>query len=574
MERTSDMISTFPRYMRSFLQFAAGKVRAAAFLSFIGALTEGIGLLLLLPVLQLIGGETDAPWAARLKEILLAFGLETLPAQLTALLAGFVLLIALRNIVAWQRGVLLAQVSHGFVDDWRRRIFSAMAQARWDRLLTMQHHESQHAVLQDVNRLAGGTLQILQGSVVLILIAVQLGVAFVVSPALTALVLGLIGAASLFLPAQLRRARRLGQRQSQAGRRMQQSLAHFLAGLKLVKAYHMEADHIAEFSQNVGAIRREVLQFGADQLKAQAIFQIASAALLCVTIFLGLFVLGSSPASLIVVVLLMARLSGPVFGLFRGAQQIANMLPAYDALAQMEAQLLADPDALMPPATRLEGAPPVAFENVRYAHGTQTTYQIHGLSLKIEAGQMVALLGPSGAGKTTVLDLMAGLLLPLQGRVEIGALCTADPAARAAIAQALGYVTQDTYLSDKPLRALLATREAAPTDEALRQALDLTGASKIVDGLPEGLDTMAGERGQRFSGGERQRLSLSRALLRRPKLLLLDEATSALDRHSEQQILRNLHALRGRMTIIVVTHREVDRALFDQVLVLPDAREG
>ncbi len=563
------MYATFRQYLQDFLNYARARLMRAVGLSFAGALTEGIGLLLLLPILQIVAGSSDAPFALWLQSTLVSLGLETPQTQIIAMVIGFVILIALRNLVAYRRTVLLAQISQGFIDQWRSRVFQAVARAQWQTLLGVQQHEGQHAILQDVNRLAGGTHQILYGSVAVALIAVQLAISFIVSPALTSLVLLLLATSALVLPRLAGRAQSLGQRQTLAGQKLQQNLLQFFAGLKLAKVYRAEADHVARFDGNVAAVRHEVLQFGADQAKAQALFQIASAVMLSATVLLGLFVLGTEPVTLIAVVVIMARISGPIFGLFKGVQHIANMLPAYSALKALLARLEAHPEPEYKLGQKPMGPLSITFQDVSFTYAGAQAPQVVDLQIAVEAGQMVALLGPSGVGKSTVLDMMTGLLMPSAGTVQIAGLPTHDADARVQIAQSIAYVPQDAFLIDLPLREAIAANTADVSEEAVQRALQMTGADKVVARLLEGLNTFAGERGQRLSGGERQRFGLAGAILRAPGLLILDEATSALDRASELQILHALRRLRPQMTIVVVTHRAVDPALFDQIISLP-----
>ncbi|MEP5154564.1 ABC transporter ATP-binding protein [Planktotalea sp.] len=563
------MYETFRRYLRDFLDYANGQIYRAIGYSFAGALTEGFGLLLLLPILQIVANESEAPFAQWLQSTMVSVGLVSTQSQVIALVLGFVCLIILRNFVAWHRAVLLAQISHGFIDQWRSRVFQALARAQWQTLLTVQQHEGQHAILQDVNRLAGGTQQILQGGVSAALIGVQLVVAFVISPALTSLVLVLLGLAGLILPRLVGRARKFGQRQTLAGRQLQQTLLQFFAGLKLAKVYRSEAAHIERFDQNITTIRQEILRFGMDQATAQAVFQIVSAAMLSAVVVFGLFVLDTTPVTLIAVVVIMTRVSGPVFALFKGVQHIANMLPAYENLIALLARLSEQSEPLAEPQKVAQaGALPVVFRGVSFSYSGSEIEQIADFDADILPGQMLALVGPSGVGKSTILDLMNGLLVPTKGTVEIGELSTAELKNRTPIANSLAYVPQDAALLDIPLRDVLLADTSSVSDNALETALRLTGADQIVERLPDGLNTFVGERGQRLSGGERQRISLSRAILRQPGLLILDEATSALDRGSELRILKALKELSGEMTIVVVTHREVDPAFFDQIISL------
>jgi ATP-binding cassette subfamily C protein len=173
--------------------------------------------------------------------------------------------------------------------------------------------------------------------------------------------------------------------------------------------------------------------------------------------------------------------------------------------------------------------------------------------LFIPARQTTVIVGPTGSGKTTLLDLISGLNRPDNGQVQVdGHELTGLTNWR----QHIAYVPQDSAILDGTLRDNLCWGTGSATDAQLQDALNQAAASEFVARLPQGLDTWVGERGVRLSGGEKQRLALARALLRGPQLLILDEATSALDREHQQLVLQALRELRGRMTLIVVTHRQ------------------
>jgi ATP-binding cassette subfamily C protein len=194
-----------------------------------------------------------------------------------------------------------------------------------------------------------------------------------------------------------------------------------------------------------------------------------------------------------------------------------------------------------------------AFENVSFEHDVVPIVQ--DISLSIPANDITVLIGPSGAGKTTIVDLLLGLLTPKSGRITIDG----TPLEQLDLGRwrrMVGYVPQETTLLHGTLRQNVTLDDPAIKDDDIQKALQLSGADRFVNRLPDGLETIAGEMGTRFSGGERQRIALARALVLQPKLLLLDEVTSALDPEIELEICANIAELRGKLTIIAVTHRE------------------
>jgi ATP-binding cassette subfamily C protein len=192
-------------------------------------------------------------------------------------------------------------------------------------------------------------------------------------------------------------------------------------------------------------------------------------------------------------------------------------------------------------------------------------------SLVIEAGSISAIAGASGAGKSTVADLLLGLLRPTHGRLLVdGREIGEDDLG--AWRRSIGYVPQDSFLLHDTIRANLAWARPDATDAEMWDALERSAAAAFVRARPEGLDAIVGDRGLRLSGGERQRLALARALITNPNVLVLDEATSALDSVNEEQILTAVERLRGRVTIVLISHRLATLRNADAIYVM-DAGE-
>jgi ATP-binding cassette subfamily C protein len=191
--------------------------------------------------------------------------------------------------------------------------------------------------------------------------------------------------------------------------------------------------------------------------------------------------------------------------------------------------------------------------------------------LEIPAGGWTTIVGPSGAGKTTLVDLITALLRPQEGEIWIDDAPLAD-IDRRAWRRMIGYVPQETLLLNDTILTNVTLGEPGVGAHDAEAALRAAGAWDFVAALPLRMDTPVGERGTRLSGGQRQRLAIARAMVHGPALLVLDEATSALDAESEAEICATLQALRGKLTILAVSHRPALVQAADRVYRVDEGR--
>jgi ATP-binding cassette, subfamily B, bacterial len=281
---------------------------------------------------------------------------------------------------------------------------------------------------------------------------------------------------------------------------------------------------------------------------------------------------GMTIGTLIAFTTLQAGIFRPLMGLLNvGAQWISSLALFSRIFGYLDLPVDIAPPADPVPVRREEVRGDVRFEGVSFTHDPTSRYAVDDVTLTVPAGTALALVGETGSGKSTLAGLVARLHDPASGRVTIDGidLRDLDPAD---VAHIVGVVSQDTHLVHASIRdnLLLAAPDASDAD--LWQALEAAQVSELVASLPDGLDTVVGARGHRFSGGERQRLAIARTLLRNPRVLVLDEATSALDNETERELQAALDRLMQGRTTITIAHRLSTVRDAQQIAVLDHGR--
>jgi ATP-binding cassette subfamily B protein len=261
----------------------------------------------------------------------------------------------------------------------------------------------------------------------------------------------------------------------------------------------------------------------------------------------------------------LGRLYGPVGTLLNLQVEVATALGVFQRIFEyedMKPDVVDAPDAKPIPA--IQGQ--VAYRGVSFAYQPEQ-YALRDITFEAKPGEMVALVGPSGAGKSTLIGMIARLYDPTEGEVLVDGVNIRE-AQLQSLREQVAYVTQESFLFHASIRENLQFAKADASQEELEAACRQAYIHDFIVSLPEGYDTMVGERGHRLSGGERQRLAIGRAVLKRPRILILDEATSHLDSESESYVQAALEELMQGRTTLVIAHRLSTVLAADHILVI------
>lgn len=516
--------------------------------------TEGAGLLMLLPLLDLVGVESGAGQATGLTQAAVwIFQTARVPVTLGTVLGAFVLIALVQGrLQVWQT-VLTATVEQAISTRLRRRVYLAVAGVEWVAFMRGRASDFTHVLTGEVERAsrAGFTLITLlaAGAVV----AVYLAIAFRLSATVTLVVLAFGVVLAFATRHRLAEARASGEALSQAYTDLHGAIAEHLGSMKTAISYGADRRHADTFSRLTEQLEATRVQAAREYGRFQQLLTFGTAAGLAAIVYASIGVLNVPTAELLVLLFIFARVMPRLNGLYQKVQSIHVQLPAVAAIRDLEARCRASARPVARQARQVTLQRAIQFDGVTFNYGAGEP-ALRGIDLTIAADATTAIVGPSGAGKSTVADLLLGLIAPSGGRLLVDGQPLGPDDLTAWRAQ-IGYVPQDTFLFHDTVRANLDWAQPGAGEDAMWRALEQAAAREFVEGLRDGLDTVLGDRGVLVSGGERQRLSLARALIRQPRLLILDEATSSLDSENEDRIRQAVDRLRHRMGIVVITHR-------------------
>ena len=518
----------------------------------------GISIVMLIPLLNMLEIGDN-----RLPDWFMTLGY---PMQVGLLLVGYVLLVTVKALLSRSLNIR----ENAFIEETgmvlRGKLYTVLSGASWESLTARKDADVINLFTSQCGQVSYGIAEVIHFLASIVSAAVQLGIALMMSLPVTALVC-IMGACMLAIFMPLReKSREYVEEMIRLSREFHSELQNQLASVKEFRAYGVEREHAALFESISTAFKTARMKYVRQSSVPGVVYSLAAAVMIALVYLVCTLGVKVETDRLVVLVYVFARL-WPVFSGFQGRiQSINSCVPAYEKLIEALRDMRPETDVAETDEDFSRWRE-IRFDNVYFAYRNSDEETLHGVSFSLERGEKLALLGRNGAGKTTAVNLLLGFLLPRSGTIRVDGK-PLEAACNRAWRTQVGYVPQDPLILNASVRENLTRFHPNATEDELIAALRKAMAWGFVSRLPDGLDTVLGDRGVRLSGGERQRIVLARVLLGRPSLIVLDEATSALDYESETAFHDAIASFGKDAAVVLIAHHGATIAMADSAVVL------
>lgn len=540
-------------------------VAVLVMLGILSALLEGIGINAVIPLISFFsGGSTETDFITKTIQGLFAF--LHLPFSFRFLL-GFILgLFMLRAVSMVAFGYIRGWISADFLGKESEDVLRRTLLASWPFLLQQKIGTMHNTLVRDTQStgaLLGIVAQIVQsfsGLLMYLLVAIN------ISATITLYTLG-GGALILFVVRPLlRRARHIGEKAATTEKLFAQFLSEHIIGMKSIKAAGAERIALTDGFAHIHLLRALSIRQTFVQSFSSSLFQPAGIILIVILFSLTYNTPGFSIISFGAALYLIQKIFTYLESGQNALLSMSQMLPYAQNVAVFKENLSKHHEQIVQGKKAFVFNDSLAFEQVSFSY-TRSQAVLADVSFALAQGETIGLIGPSGAGKTSVADIILRLFRPTKGSLLLDGV-SADEIGMEEWRQRVGYVAQDVFLFNGTIEDNIRFYRSELSQKDIMEAAKQANIYEFIMKLPEGFGTMTGDRGVMLSGGQRQRIALARALVGKPALLILDEATSALDSESEKLIQESIRALHGSVTVFVIAHRlsTVERA--DRLFVL------
>lgn len=533
---------------------------------------EGLGILLLVPMLSSSEGVEIVKGESSFSNIFEVFPRHL---SLTVILLIYVCLVVGQTLLQRSVTVRNVKIQIGFINSLRLEMYQSLLRSNWSFFIKKRKSDLVNALTTELGRVSMGANLSLQFLTLLIFTFIQVGLALWLSIKMTLFILICGGLIVFFSRKFIKNAKLLGNRTSEISKSYLGGITDHFDGIKDIKSNNLEEPQYNWLVKWSHKVEYEQIQYINLKMSSQFYYKVSLGIFIAIFIFLSIKVFHSQPEELLLIILIFARLWPRFINIQSNLEQIASTIPAFTKIITLQAECEEYKEIRSEGTNTVKSLPlnkEIECQNVFFRYNqSQSRYTLHNINLQIPAKSITVIIGHSGAGKSTLIDLLMGLIQPEKGQLLLDKVPLTNKNLLS-FRKSISYVPQDPFLFNGSIKENLKLVVPNATEQEIWKALEFSSSADFVKKLPQGLDTMVGDRGVRLSGGERQRLVIARAILKKPSILVLDEATSALDNENDNKIQKTLDRLKENMTIILVTHRLSTICKANQVVLLKEGK--
>jgi|TARA_B110000240_G_C13475685_1_gene442928 subfamily B ATP-binding cassette protein MsbA len=497
--------------------------------------------------------------------------IDTVSAVCVALIAVF----TFKNIALYIKNITLSIIQFKLIRDLRNRLYEHLHYLSLSYFNKNKSGKLTSVLVSDIDNMKNSLSTSFQKLFVEpINILTFLALLFIISPKLAGIALTVVPLSGVIIFGIARSIRRRAARTQEQLAGITSVIAETLSSIRIVKAFAMKAYEVKRFSSETQKYYKLMLRKDILRLVSSPVSEIVGASIAALLLWVGardvLVAQSITSEDFIRFILLLFSLFGPMKNLSNVFNELQNGLASADrvfSILDVRSDITNAPNALHIDSLKKD----IVFKDVSFHYGNKEQEVLSNIDFSINSGEIIALVGPSGGGKSTLVDLMPRFYDTIKGSILIDNNNIKDINTNS-LRSLMGIVTQETFLFDDTVKANISYGIESIEYSIIKDAAIAANAHDFIEKLPNGYDTIIGERGVALSGGQRQRIAIARALVKNPPILILDEATSSLDTESEKKVQQAIEKLMRNRTVIVIAHRLSTVHNADKIIVLDKGR--
>ncbi len=543
-----------------------------AILGIVAAALEGIGMTFIVPIIEIVQADDPVAEAEGITLIFVEiYQWVGVPFSLGYVIAGVALVMSTRYsvsfLVAWLRELL----RYSYRAYLQKRAFDRALDVRMSYFDQEASDEMLNAILTEASVSSNVIKKIVSMADLVFLTGVYLAIAFWISPLLTVIAIAILGALTILFRVALEPGYRVGERVADAQQRRHQTSQAGIMGIRDIRLYQLRDEVYAGFAEAVEKYTYNKAKLRRNEAAIKDFYRLSIGLFIFLLIYIALTFADLSFGELGLFLFVMFQLGPKMSSINKLVYQIENNLPH---LVRTQA-FIEELEHRSEPTSGEQDAPDrvedIAFDDVTFSYDGEDELVLKNVSFEVTRGEFIAFVGQSGAGKSTIVSLLARYYDPDSGRIYANGLPIDEMHPRE-WRDRLAVVRQSPFIFNDTLRGNLTIGARNASDVDIREACEIAKVDEFMDELPQGLETQLGDEGVRLSGGQKQRVALARALLTDADVLILDEATSDLDSNLEKEVQRAIESMEREYAIITIAHRLSTVVNADRIYTMENGR--